>query len=60
MGRLRAFVALVWKELLWNRRRIALLLFVFVVLPGATASASLLFQDVLPRDAPVGGVRRAR
>jgi len=56
MGRLRAFVALVWKELLWNRRRIALLLFVFVVLPGATASASLLFQDVLPRDAPVAVV----
>jgi ABC-2 type transport system permease protein len=44
------------KELLWSRHRILALLFVLVLLPGAFAGASVFFQHVLPKDAPVAVV----
>lgn len=48
--------ALLRTQLRWGRRRIAVLLLVLVVLPGAVAASSLLFGDALPRDAPVAVV----
>jgi ABC-2 type transport system permease protein len=44
------------KELLWSRHRIVALLFVLVLLPAAFAGASVFFQHVLPKDAPVAVV----
>ncbi|MFB6205775.1 MAG: ABC transporter permease [Haloglomus sp.] len=44
------------KELLWSRHRVLALLFVLVLLPGAFAGASVFFQHVLPKDAPVAVV----
>lgn len=48
--------ALIGTQLRWTRRRAAVLVLVLVVLPGAVAASSVLFQDVLPRDAPVAVV----
>jgi ABC-2 type transport system permease protein len=44
------------KELLWSRHRALALLFVLVLLPAAFAGASVFFQSVLPKDAPVAVV----
>jgi ABC-2 type transport system permease protein len=44
------------KELLWSRHRVLALLFVLVLLPAAFAGASVFFQHVLPKDAPVAVV----
>lgn len=44
------------KELLWSRHRALALLFVLVLLPAAFAGASVFFQHVLPKDAPVAVV----
>jgi ABC-2 type transport system permease protein len=44
------------KELLWSRHRLLALLFVLVLLPGMFAGASVFFQHVLPKDAPVAMV----
>ncbi|WP_276261004.1 ABC transporter permease [Haloglomus litoreum] len=44
------------KELLWSRHRVLALLFVLILLPAAFAGASVFFQHVLPKDAPVAVV----
>lgn len=44
------------RELAWVRRNAVPLLFVLVLLPGASTYAALGFQHVLPRDAPVAVV----
>jgi ABC-2 type transport system permease protein len=44
------------KELRWSRHRVVALLFVLVLLPAAFAGASVFFQHVLPKDAPVAVV----
>lgn len=48
--------ALLGKELRWGRRRVLALLLLLVLLPGLFAYTSLLFQTVLPRNAPVAVV----
>lgn len=48
--------ALLRTQMRWARRRVAVLLLVFVVLPGVVATSAVLFGDVLPRDAPVAVV----
>lgn len=50
---LRAFLG---RELRWTRRRFAALLVVLIGLPAVLAAASLLFQTVIPRTAPVAVV----
>lgn len=47
---------LLHKELLASRRGAVALLFVLVLLPAAVAGGSVLFQEVIPRDAPVAVV----
>jgi ABC-2 type transport system permease protein len=46
-------LSLVKKELRWSRRNIAVLVLLLVVLPGVFAYASVAFEHVLPRDAPI-------
>jgi len=48
--------ALLRAELLGSRRRLFTLIVVLVLVPGAVAGSSALFQNVLPRDAPVAVV----
>lgn len=50
---LRAFVG---KEVRWGRRHLVALLLVLVVLPALFAYTAVLFQEVVPRDAPVAMV----
>lgn len=44
------------KELLASKHRVAVLVVVLLVLPGAFAGATVFFQHVLPKDAPVAVV----
>lgn len=48
--------SLLRKEVYWSRRNILTLLLLLVIVPGFFAASSLLFQDVIPRDAPVAVV----
>lgn len=45
--------SLLRKEVYWSRRNLLTLLLLLVIVPGFFAASSLLFQDVIPRDAPV-------
>lgn len=47
------------KELAWGRRKLFVLVLVFVLVPGALAYGTLAFQTVLPTDAPVAVVPAA-
>jgi len=46
--------SLLKKELLWSRHRILALLLLLVLLPGFFAYTTVVFQSVIPEDAPVG------
>lgn len=48
-----SLVALLRKELHWSRRNALLLCFLIVLVPLFFAGASILFQDVVPRNVPV-------
>lgn len=48
--------ALLGKELYWSRRNALLLVFLLVLVPVFFAGTTFLFQDVVPRDAPVAVV----
>lgn len=45
--------SLLRKELAWGRRKLLVLLLLFVLLPGAMAYGTLAYEHVLPRDTPV-------
>ena len=44
------------KEFAWGRRKVFVLVFLFVLLPGAFVYGTLAFQTVIPADAPVAVV----
>lgn len=44
------------KELQWSRRNLLVFLFLVLVVPGFFAGTSALFQDLVPRNAPVAVV----
>jgi len=48
-----ALRSLLKKELHWSRHNVLALLFVLLLLPATLAGASVAFQHVIPRDAPV-------
>lgn len=45
--------SLLQKEVHWSARNVLVLVFLLLLLPAFFAGASMLFQDVLPRDVPV-------
>jgi len=45
--------SLLRKEIAWGRRKLLVLLLIFVLLPGALAYGTLAYEHVLPRDTPV-------
>lgn len=51
-----ALRSLLKKELRWSRRNATVFLFLVVVIPGFLAGTSVLFQDLVPRNAPVAVV----
>lgn len=48
-----SLISLIRKEVHWSKRYVLVLLLLFVVVPLVFAGASIVFQDIVPRDVPV-------